>query len=166
MSAPVKPIPDGMPTLTPHLVCDGAAAAIDFYVKAFNAVELSRLAGPDGKLMHGMMRIGDSPLMLVDAMPEWGALDPKRLNGSPVTLHLYVEDVDAAIAQAAAAGATVAMPPADMFWGDRYGQVVDPFGHRWSLATHKQDLSSEQIRQAMESAPPCGEQGGSAGGDR
>ncbi|SAI57912.1 PhnB protein [Bordetella ansorpii] len=159
MSAPVKPIPDGMHALTPHLVCDGAAAAIDFYVKAFNAVELARLAGPDGKLMHGMVRIGDSPLMLVDAMPGWGVLDPKGLNGSPVIIHLYVEDVDAAIAQAAAAGATVTMPPADMFWGDRYGQLTDPFGHKWSLATHKQDLSPEEIRKAMESAPPCGEQG-------
>ena len=158
MSVPVKPIPDGMHALTPHLVCDGAAAAIDFYVKAFNAVELARLAGPDGKLMHGMVRIGDSPLMLVDAMPGWGVLDPKGLNGSPVIIHLYVEDVDAAIAQAAAAGATVTMPPADMFWGDRYGQLTDPFGHKWSLATHKQDLSPEQIRKAMESAPPCGEQ--------
>ncbi len=158
MSVPVKPIPDGMHALTPHLVCDGAAAAIDFYVKAFNAVELARLAGPDGKLMHGMVRIGDSPLMLVDAMPGWGVLDLKGLNGSPVIIHLYVEDVDAAIAQAAAAGATVTMPPADMFWGDRYGQLTDPFGHKWSLATHKQDLSPEQIRKAMESAPPCGEQ--------
>ncbi|SAI72295.1 PhnB protein [Bordetella ansorpii] len=158
MSVPVKPIPDGMHALTPHLVCDGAAAAIDFYVKAFNAVELARLAGPDGKLMHGMVRIGGSPLMLVDAMPGWGVLDPKGLNGSPVIIHLYVEDVDAAIAQAAAAGATVTMPPADMFWGDRYGQLTDPFGHKWSLATHKQDLSPEQIRKAMESAPPCGEQ--------
>ncbi|WP_144638349.1 VOC family protein [Bordetella genomosp. 13] len=159
MSAPVKPIPDGMHSLTPHLVCEGAAAAIDFYVKAFNAVEMARLAGPDGRLMHGMVRIGDSSLMLFDAMPEWGAPDPKRLNGSPVYIHLYVEDVDAAMAQAAAAGATVTMPPADMFWGDRYGQLIDPFGHKWSLATHKQDLSPEEIRQAMEKAPTCGSQG-------
>jgi uncharacterized glyoxalase superfamily protein PhnB len=150
----VKPIPEGMHTLTPHLVCAGAAKAIDFYKKAFNAVEQGRLAGPDGRLMHAMLRIGDSALMLVDEMPEHGALGPKALKGSPVTIHLYVENADAAIAQAAAAGAKVTMPPADMFWGDRYGQVEDPFGHHWSIATHQRDLTEEQIRQGMMSMKP------------
>ena len=146
---PVKPVPDGMRTITPHLVCDGAAQAIDFYVKAFGAVELSRLPGPGGKLMHAMVRIGDSMLMLVDEFPEMGAKGPKALDGSPVTIHLYVEDVDAAFARAVAAGATVRMPLADMFWGDRYGQVQDPFGHLWSMATHQRDMTPEQMAAEM-----------------
>src|SRR5690606_25774849 len=125
--ATVKPIPDDMHSLTPHLTCDGAAEAIKFYVKAFNAVELASLPTPDGKIAHAAVRIGDSTLMLCDAFPEWGACDPKALKGSPVVIHLYVEDVDAAMAQAQAAGATVTMPATDMFWGDRYGQLTDPF---------------------------------------
>ena len=145
----VKPIPDGMHTLTPHLVCAGAADAIEFYKKAFNAVEGYRLPGPDGKLMHGSVVIGDSMLMLVDENPAWGALGPKSLKGSPVTIHLYVQDVDAAVAQAVAAGATVTMPVADMFWGDRYGVLQDPFGHNWSVATHQRDLSPQEIQEAM-----------------
>ncbi len=145
----VKPIPEGMHTITPHLVCAGAADAIAFYEKAFDAVELARLPGPGGKLMHAQLRIGDSPLMLVDEMPEWGALGPRALKGTPVTIHLYVPDVDAAVAQAEAAGAKVTMPVADMFWGDRYGQVEDPFGHKWSLATHTKDMSPDEIKSAM-----------------
>jgi PhnB protein len=145
----VKPIPEGMHSLTPHLVCAGAANAIEFYKKAFGATELSRLPGPDGKLMHGAVRIGDSTLMLVDEMPQWGALGPKSLKGSPITMHLYVTDVDAAFAKAVAAGATVKMPVSDMFWGDRYGQVEDPFGHRWSIATHTRDLTDEEIKKGM-----------------
>jgi len=141
-----------MHSITPHLVCAGAAAAIDFYVQAFGAVEQGRLPGPDGKLMHAQVRIGDSPLMLVDEMPEWGALGPLALNGSPVTLHLYVEDVDATVARAVAAGARITMPVSDMFWGDRYGQLQDPFGHRWSVASHIRDLSPEQIAAAMAGA--------------
>ncbi|KVW81861.1 VOC family protein [Burkholderia ubonensis] len=156
MSTSVKPIPEGMRTLTPHLICAGAADAIEFYRQAFNAVERVRLPAPNGKLMHACLTIGDSTLMLVDEMPEHGALGPKALKGTPVCLHLFVPDVDAAIAQAAAAGAKVTMPAADMFWGDRYGQVEDPFGHRWSLATHQRDLTPEQIRDAMASAPGCG----------
>ncbi|RAP64653.1 glyoxalase [Achromobacter sp. HZ01] len=144
-----KPIPEGMHTLTPHIVCEGAAQAIDFFKKAFNAQEITRLAGPNGKVMHAAVRIGDSVLMLMDDFPEWGSLGPKALKGTPVTLHLYVEDVDAAIKQAVAAGAQVTMPPADMFWGDRYGQVVDPYGHRWSIATHKFDLTPDEIRENM-----------------
>lgn len=153
--SPPKPIPDGMHSLTPHLVCDGAADAIAFYIKAFGAVELARLPGPDGKLMHAAVRIGDSTLMLVDAFPEWGALGPKALNGSPVTIHLYVDDVDATVAQAVSAGATVTLPVSDTFWGDRYGQLVDPFGHRWSVATHIRDLTPEQIQEGMQTATPC-----------
>ena len=145
----VKPIPEGMHTVTPLLVCAGAADAIGFYVKAFGAIELGRMPGPDGKLMHAQVKIGDSILMLVDEMPEWGALGPKALKGTPVTIHLSVTDVDAAFAQAVAAGATAKMPPAEMFWGDRYGQVEDPFGHKWSLATHTRDLTDAQIKEGM-----------------
>ena len=146
---PVKPIPDGMHTLTPHLVCAGAADAIAFYTKAFGAVEMMRLPAPGGGLMHASVKIGDSMLMLVDEMPQWGVLGPLALKGSPVTIHLYVADVDAAFAKAVAAGATVKMPVAEMFWGDRYGMLVDPFGHVWSLATHTRDLTHAQIQQGM-----------------
>ena len=149
ISSAIKPIPDGMHSLTPHLICAGASDAIAFYKAAFGAVETSRLPGPKGLLMHASVRIGDSTLMLVDEMPEWGALSPKALKGSPVTIHLYVPDVDATVAQAVAAGARITMPVADMFWGDRYGQLEDPFGHRWSVATHQRDLTPEQMQQAM-----------------
>lgn len=144
-----KPIPEGMHTLTPHLVCAGAADAIEFYKRAFKATEEARIPGPDGKLIHAAVKIGDSTLMLVDENPQWGSLGPKALKGSPVTIHLYVPDVDATVAQAVAAGAKVTMPVADMFWGDRYGQLEDPFGHRWSVATHTRDLTSEEIREGM-----------------
>lgn len=145
--AQVKPIPDGMRTVTPHLVCAGAAEAIEFY---FNAMELARLPGPQGKLLHAMIRIGDSAVMLVDEFPDWGLFGPKSLKGSPVTIHLYVEDADAAFAQAVAAGAEVKMPLADMFWGDRYGVLTDPFGHHWSIATHLRDVGPEQMQQAVQ----------------
>jgi uncharacterized glyoxalase superfamily protein PhnB len=143
-----------MHSVTPHLVCARAADAIAFYVKAFNAVELSRLPGPDGRLMHGMVRIGDSMLMLTDEYPEYGALGAKALKGTPVTIHLYVENVDAAFAQATAAGGTAKMQPTDMFWGDRYAQVEDPFGHRWALATHVRDVKPEDYEKAMRENPP------------
>jgi uncharacterized glyoxalase superfamily protein PhnB len=146
----VKPIPEGMHTVTPHLICAGAAEAIEFYKKAFGASETSRLPGPNGKLMHASIRIGDSTVMLVDEMREWGALGPKALNGSPVTIHLYVDDVDAFTARAVAAGAKTTMPVQDMFWGDRYGQLEDPFGHRWSVATHVRDVSAAEMQQAMQ----------------
>jgi uncharacterized glyoxalase superfamily protein PhnB len=152
----VKPIPDGMPAVTPHLVCAGANKAIDFYVEAFGAEDVCRLAGPEGKLMHGMIRIGGSPVMLVDEFPMPCCKSPLTLKGSPVTLHLYVEDVDAAFKKAVTAGATVVMPLAEMFWGDRYGIVQDPFGHLWSLATHVKDLTPEEIAKAAENAK-CGE---------
>jgi PhnB protein len=144
----VKAIPEGMTAVTPHLVCAGAAAAIEFYKKAFNAVETARIPGNGGKLIHGAVKIGGAAIMLVDEMPEWGALGPLALKGSPVTIHLYVEDADAIFAQALKAGAKATMQPTDMFWGDRYSQVVDPFGHKWSIATHKRDVSPEEMQQA------------------
>ncbi|WP_417390104.1 VOC family protein [Gimesia sp.] len=146
----VKPIPTGMHTVTPHLVCDGATDAITFYEKAFGAVEQMRLPGPNGRLMHACLKIGDSQVMLVDANSDCGIQDPKILSGSPVTLHLQVEDADALVEQAVAAGATLKMPVTDMFWGDRYGQVEDPFGHCWAIATHVRDLSMEEIQEGMQ----------------
>ena len=145
----VNAIPPGMHSVTPHLTCAGAADAIEFYKKAFGATEAGRLPGPDGKLMHAMVRIGDSAVMLMDEFPEHGALGPKSLRGSTVVLHLYVDNVDAFFARAVDAGATVIMPLEDMFWGDRYGQLDDPFGHRWSVATHIRDVSPQQMQEAM-----------------
>jgi uncharacterized glyoxalase superfamily protein PhnB len=153
MSTPAtQPIPEGFHTLTPHLVCADAAAAISFYERAFNAVEQMRLPSPEGKLLHASVRIGNSMLMLVDENPAWGALGPQTLKGSPVTIHCFVADVDAAVAQAVAAGAKLVMPAADMFWGDRYAVVEDPFGHKWSLATHQHDLSHQEIQAALAQA--------------
>lgn len=149
MSTTVPFKPQGMPTLSPHLVCAGAAAALDFYARAFNAVEIMRLPDPSGRLIHASMRIAESVVMLVDEFPAWNARGPLMLQGTPVTLHLFVPDVDVAVAQAVAAGAELTMPPADMFWGDRYAVLKDPYGHSWSLATHQQDLSPEQIQQAF-----------------
>lgn len=147
----VQPIPAGMHSITPHLVCDGAAEAIAFYQNAFNAEELMRLPSrPGGKLMHAAIRIGDSTIMLIDEVPEWGALGPKTLKGTPITIHLYVTNVDATVAQAVAAGARVTMPVTDMFWGDRYGILEDPFGHRWSVATHMRDVSPEEMQRAAQ----------------
>ncbi|WGG51849.1 VOC family protein [Rugamonas sp. DEMB1] len=155
MTAKVNPVPEGMHTLTPHLVCDNAAKAIEFYKKAFGAEEGGRLPGEDGKIMHAMMRIGDSAFMLADEFPDWGSLGPNALKGTPVTLHLYVKDVDAAFARALDAGAVVKMPLADMFWGDRYGIVTDPCGHHWSLATHIKDVSPEEMQQGMKEQSTC-----------
>ncbi len=145
----VKPIPDGMHSVTPHLVCASAADAIEFYKKAFNATEVGRMPGPQGKLMHASIRIGDSPVMLTDEFPDWGSFGPKSLKGSPVTIHLYVEDVDAVVERAVAAGAKITMPVADMFWGDRYCRLEDPFGHHWSVATHIREMTYEEMKQAM-----------------
>ena len=150
----VKPIPEGMHSVTPHLVCAGAAEAIDFYKKAFGATEVARLPGPDGKLMHGAVRIEGSVVMLVDENPQWGALGPKALKGSPVTIHVYATDVDAFVARAVKAGAKVIMPIDDMFWGDRYGIIEDPFGHHWSVATHVRDVKPEDMSEAMRNAAP------------
>jgi PhnB protein len=147
----VKPIPEGMHSLTPHLCCAGAADAIEFYKRAFGATELGRMSGPDGKLVHAMVKIGDSMLMLADENPSCGMLGAKAMKGSPVTIHLYVEDADAVVRQAEAAGAKVVMPVADMFWGDRYGRIEDPFGHSWSIATHTRDVSHEDMQKAVAS---------------
>lgn len=148
MNTQVKPIPEDMHSLTPYLVCAGAADAMEWYKRAFGATEGGRLQGPDGKLMHGMVRIGDSALMLTDENPQWGALGPKSLPSSPVTIHLYVENVDEVFARAVEQGATAKMPPTDMFWGDRFGALIDPFGHSWSIATHVRDVSPEEMQQA------------------
>jgi PhnB protein len=144
------PRPEGMHSVTPHLVCAGAAKAIDFYTAAFGAVEQARIPGPDGRLMHAAIRIGDSTVMLVDEMPEWGVLSPRALKGSPVTIHLYVDDADAFVARAAKAGAKVTMPVADQFWGDRYGKLEDPFGHSWSVAHRVREVSMEEAQKAMQ----------------
>ena len=152
MSTAVKPIPEGMHTVTPHLVCAGAADAIEFYKKAFGAIEMARMPGPGGKLMHAMVKIGDSPVMLVDEFPEWGGTSPKTLKGTPVTIHLQVPDADAVFKSAVDAGATVKMPMADMFWGDRYGIVIDPSGHSWSIATHIKDMTPEEMSEAAKAA--------------
>ena len=144
-----KQIPQGMRSVTPHLVCAGAAQAIEFYKKAFGAVEEARLPGSDGKLIHAMLRIGASQIMLADEMPEWGALGTNALKGSPVTIHLYVDDADAFAKRAAAAGAKITMPVEEMFWGDRYGKLEDPFGHQWSVGTHVRDVSPEEMQRAM-----------------
>jgi uncharacterized glyoxalase superfamily protein PhnB len=129
-------LPEG-PRLMPHLVCAGAADAIEFYKEAFGAEEQLRLPGPEGKLVHAAVTINGSTVLLVDEFPDMGAVSPKTLGGSPVTIHLVVPDVDAAVERAVAAGATVTMPVEDQFWGDRYGVIQDPFGHLWSLATPK-----------------------------
>jgi PhnB protein len=127
------------PRLAPHLVCDGAAKAIDFYREAFGAEEIMRLPGPSGRLMHASVMINGAMVLLVDEMPEHGVLGPARLGGTPVTLHLVVPDVDAVFARAVEAGATPTMAVADQFWGDRYGVLKDPFGHSWSIATPRPD---------------------------
>jgi uncharacterized glyoxalase superfamily protein PhnB len=140
-----QPVPEGTHTLTPHLVVRGAARAIDFYKRAFGATEILRMPGPGALLMHAELQIGDSRVYLADEMPGMSARSPRSLGGSAVTLHLYVPDCDAVFASAVSAGASVIMPVQDAFWGDRYGQVDDPFGHRWSIATHKQDLSAAEL---------------------
>jgi PhnB protein len=150
----VKPIQEGMHTVTPHLICAGAANAIEFYKNAFAAVELSRMPTPEGKLMHAMIRIGDSVVMLVDENRDWGMLGPTSLNGSPVTIHLSVENADAVFERAVAAGAKPLMVVEEMFWGDRYGVLEDPFGHKWSVATHVRDVTPEEMLAAAPTA--CG----------
>jgi PhnB protein len=143
--------PEGMHSVTPHLICRGAAEAIEFYKKAFGATEQARLPGPDGRIMHAAVLIGDSTVMLVDEMPEWGALSPQSLKGSPVTIHLNVDDADAFVARAVKAGAKVTMPVEDQFWGDRYGKIEDPFGHSWSVAHPVREVSMEEAQKAMQS---------------
>lgn len=150
------PIPPGREGLIPHLVCSPCADAIEFYKKAFGAEELSRMPAPDGeRLMHAEISIGGRPVFLVDDFPEYcggKSGTATALGGTPVTIHRYVEDCDAAINRAEQAGATVKMPAQDMFWGDRYGVVTDPFGHQWSLATHQKDLTPEEMYAGMQEA--------------
>jgi PhnB protein len=148
--ATVSRIPAGMHTVTPYLTIRDCAAAIEFYKRAFGAKELMRMPAPDGKrIMHGRIQIGDSVLMLNDEFPEWGSTSPLALNGTPMTLHIYVQDADKAFAQAVAAGATVKMELMDTFWGDRYGQVTDPYGYKWSIAHHAKDVSPEEMKRLM-----------------
>ena len=153
-----KPIPDGFRAVTPHLCVRGASEAIAFYARAFGAEEISRMPGPDGKLMHAEIRIGDSIVMLADEFPEMGGTSrsPLALGGTSAGLLIYCEDADALFARAVAAGAEVTMPLADMFWGDRYGKLLDPFGHDWAIATHKEDLTPEQMAERMKAAGPPG----------
>ena len=146
----VKPVPEGMHTVTPHLICAGAADAIEFYKKAFNAIEMGHLSNPHGKLMHASIRIGDSAVMLADEFPDWGKFGPKSLKGSPVTIHLYVEDVDAFVKRAVGAGAKVTMPLEEMFWGDRVGARHIQTPPHWSVATHIRDMTPEEIQQAVQ----------------
>ena len=149
---PVNPIPDGYHSVTPYLIVKGAADAIEFYKKAFGAEEICRMPSPDGrKLMHAEVMVGGTPLYLADDFPEYcggKSRTPQALGGSSVTIHLYVTDCDAAIKRAEEAGGTVTMPATDMFWGDRYGKVTDPFGHEWSIATHIADPTPEEMEEA------------------
>lgn len=158
----VKSVPQGYHTITPHLICRDAKKAIEFYQKAFGAENLRTLAMPDGKVMHAELKIGDSVVMLGEEAPDWKVLSPLSLGNSSVVIHLFTDDVDALYQKAVSAGCTATMPVMDQFWGDRYGQVVDPFGHHWSIATHKEDLSREEIekrgRVAMEQMGKPGNQ--------
>jgi PhnB protein len=143
-----KPIPAGYHSVTPAIVVRDAAAAIDFYKKAFGAEEIDRMAGPDGSIMHAEIRIGDSILMLGEENEQWGTKSPLSLNGVHGSLHIYVEDADAAFNRALKAGATVRYPLEDAFWGDRYGKVTDPFGHEWGLATRVKDMTKAEMEKA------------------
>ena len=148
MAKPAKGMPKGFHTITPGLVVKGADKAIEFYKKAFGAEESVRMNGPDGKsVMHAELRIGDSIFFVGDENPDMGALSPQSIGGTPCSLHLYVSNVDAAFKRAVDAGAQVKMPVTDMFWGDRYGKVQDPFGHGWGIATPKEELTPEEIRE-------------------
>jgi uncharacterized glyoxalase superfamily protein PhnB len=146
--------PEGLSTLSPYITCDNAAEAIAFYERAFGARELIRIPAPDGRIVHACLSVLGASVMISDAFAEHGMTSPKTLGGTPVTIHIMVPDVDQAFERAIAAGASVLMPVADMFWGDRYGALVDPYGHRWSLATHLRDMTPDEIREAMMAAAP------------
>jgi PhnB protein len=152
MANSVRPIPEGYHTITPYLACDAAAKAIEFYKKAFGAVEVVRMAMPGGKIGHAEIKIGDSFLMLADENPEVGVRSPKSYGGSPVSVVLYVESVDAVAGQAVSVGATITRPVRDEFYGDRTATVVDPFGHTWHIHTYIKDVSPEEMKQAMQAA--------------
>ncbi len=157
MTTKTKPVPDGYHTVTPYLVMTNAGKAIEFYKEAFGATENMRLATPDGKVMHAEIKIGDSPLMMCDECPESNALSPQTIGGTAVSIVLYVEDADAVVNRAVAAGAKLLMPVADQFWGDRCGTVSDPFGHKWTVATHKEDLTPEEIGKRAKELFACKE---------
>ncbi|TLX86418.1 MAG: VOC family protein [Thaumarchaeota archaeon] len=148
----VKKIPEGYHSITPALIVKDGNAAIEFYKKGFGAEERHRMKSPDGRIGHAELRIGDSIVMLTDEFPEMKCLSPKSIGGSPVSMYVYVEDVDDTINKAVSAGAKVLDPVKDQFWGDRHGRIEDPFGHLWSIATHKKDLSSEEMKKAAEEA--------------
>jgi len=143
--AAVKPVPDGYPQVTPYLVVDGAGAAIEFYGTVLGATERMRLPGPDGTIGHAELQLGDSLIMVADEAPQLGLRGPRAIGGTPVTISVYVEDVDGVVERAVQAGATVLRPVEDQFYGDRSGQFEDPFGHRWSVATHVEDISPEEM---------------------
>jgi PhnB protein len=151
MPSKVKPIPEGYHTITPYLAVQDAAKAIDFYKRAFGAKEIMRMDGPPGKIGHAELQIGDSRIMLADEMPGMSR-SPKSLGGSPVGIFLYVENVDSVFNQAVSAGAKVTAPLEDMFWGDRYGKLDDPFGHSWSVATHKEDVAPQEMAKRSKEA--------------
>jgi PhnB protein len=148
----VKPVPDGYHTVTPYLTLDDAAAAIDYYKRAFGAKERVRMDTPDGKVGHAELEIGDSLVMVSDEFPQGSTRSPKELGGTTAGAFLYVEDVDAVVKRAVDAGATVTMEVADQFWGDRFGSITDPFGHSWSIATHVEDVTPEQIAERAKEA--------------
>lgn len=152
MTDKVKPIPDGYHSVTPYLIIKGAADAIEFYKKAFGATELFRMAQPDGRIGHAEIKIGDSPIMLADEFPEMNYLGPQSLGGTPVSILLYVDDVDTVFPQAISAGGTEQKPLQDQFYGDRSGTFKDPFGHVWTVATHTEDLSPEEIGKRVAAA--------------
>jgi PhnB protein len=149
---PVKHIPDGYHTATPYLIVKGAASALEFYKKALGATEIMRFPGPDGLIGHAEIRIGDSVLMLADENLAMGARSPRTLGGSPISIMVYVEDSDATFNKAVAAGAKVVRPLMDQFYGDRSGIVEDPFGHTWSISTHKEDVPPEEMKKRAEAA--------------
>ena len=144
----VQPIPSGYHTITPTIFVKGAAQAIDFYKQAFGAEEVCRHATPDGKIMHGELRVGDSPLFICDEFPEWGAHSPETLNGNSGAFYLYVENCDESFNRAVSAGATVIRAVEDTFWGDRVGVISDPYGHKWNFSTHVRDVSPEEMAEA------------------
>ena len=146
MSPKVRPIPEGYATVTPYLITSSAAGAIEVYAKAFGATELMRFVDPKGRIGHAEIRIGDSRVMLADEFPDHGARSPRAFGGSPVSIHLYVEDVNAMAARATAAGAKVIRPVQDQFYGDRSVTLEDPFGHTWHVATHVEDVSEEELK--------------------
>jgi len=148
----VKPIPEGYHSVTPYLIVRGAAAAIDYYTKAFGAKELFRFPAPDGKIGHAEIKIGDAPIMIADEYPDMGYNGPQSLGGSPVSLMIYVEDVDTVFNRAVESGGTVKEALQDKFYGDRIGTVVDPFGHIWHVATHKEDVSMEEMERRAKAA--------------